>query len=171
MGLSLKLKREFLRCISRNSLRRFRNGFIGQNRSRHASLSTAAWQPQQKIRLFWQKSSLPGVLLSRASRLLSVISVLDDSQQRNQDAHRDEERVIVRLDEFTVNLSVKSLAEARVRKISCSANVAFRCLRISSKLQLCDSRALTMSRRGVGVGLGSERCDSCIAKNFLFFGS
>src|SRR6266853_6758939 len=106
MGLSLKLKREPLRCISRNSLRRFTNGFIGQNRSRHASLSTAAWQRQPKIRLFWQKSSLPGVLLSPASRLLSVISVLDDNQQCEQDAHRDGKRFIVRAHEFTVNLIV-----------------------------------------------------------------
>src|SRR5438552_13628265 len=42
MGLSLKLKREFLRCISPNSLKRFRNGFIGRGRRRPASLSTAA---------------------------------------------------------------------------------------------------------------------------------
>ena len=41
---------------------------------------------------------------SPASRLLWVISVLDDSQQGNQEAHRDEERVIVRAHEFTVNL-------------------------------------------------------------------
>src|SRR5436190_12493750 len=99
MGLSLKLKRESLRCISRNSLRRFSNGFIGQNRRCPASLSTAAGQRQPKIRLLWQKSSLPELLSSPASRLLSVISVLDDSRQRNQDAHRDEERVIVRAHE------------------------------------------------------------------------
>src|SRR6266536_6253589 len=99
MGLYLKLKRESLRCISRNSLRRFRNGFIGQNRSRHASLSTAGGQRRPKIRLLWQKSSLPGLLSSPASRLLSVISVLDDSQQREQHAHRDGKRFIVRAHE------------------------------------------------------------------------
>src|SRR5437762_14377075 len=101
MGLSLKLKREFLRCISPNSLKRFRNGFIGQNRRLPASLSTAGGQRWPKIRLFWQKSSLPGVLLSPASRLLSVISVLDDSQQREQHAHRDGKRFIVRKDDVT----------------------------------------------------------------------
>src|SRR6266436_9105288 len=106
MGLSLKLKRESLRCISRNSLRRFRNGFIGQNRSRHASLSTAAWQPRPKIRLFWQKSSLSGLLSSPASRLLWVISVLDESQHCEQAVHRDGKRFIVRAHEFTVNLIV-----------------------------------------------------------------
>src|SRR6266513_6348936 len=104
MGLCLELKRESLRCISPNSLRRFRNGFIGQNQNRPASLSTAAGQLQPKIRLLWQKSSLPGVLLSPASRLLSVISVLDDSQQRKQHAHRDGKRFIVRAHEFAVNL-------------------------------------------------------------------
>src|SRR6266576_5523951 len=100
MGLSLKLKREFLRCISPNSLKTFRNGFIGQNRRRPASLSTAAWQRQPKIRLLWQKSSLPGVLSSPASRLLSVISVLDDSRQCEQHVHRDGKRFIVRAYEF-----------------------------------------------------------------------
>jgi hypothetical protein len=30
----------------------------------------------------------------------------------------------------------------------------FRCLRISSKLQLCDGRALALSRNGVGVWAG-----------------
>jgi hypothetical protein len=84
------------------------------------SVFTAGGQRRPKIRLFWQKSSLPGALLSPASRLLSVISVLDDSQQRNQDAHRDEERIIVRarekltaflelqqpMHEFAVNLIV-----------------------------------------------------------------
>src|SRR6266550_4525820 len=106
MGLSLKLKREFLRCISPNSLKRFRNGFIGQNRRRPASLSTAAGQRQPKIRLFWQKSSRPGVLLSPALGLLSGISVLDDSQQCEEDVHRDGKRFIVRAHEFTVNLIV-----------------------------------------------------------------
>jgi hypothetical protein len=45
------------------------------------------------------KSSLPGLLSSPASRLLSVISVLDDSRQRRQDAHRDGKRFIVRAHE------------------------------------------------------------------------
>src|SRR5213592_3948354 len=45
------------------------------------------------------KSSLPGVLLSPASRLLSVISVLDDSQQCEQHARRDGKRFIVRAHE------------------------------------------------------------------------
>src|SRR6266704_3394523 len=66
---------------------------------RPASLSTAGGQRRPKIRLFWQKSSLPGVLLSPVSRLLSVISVLDDSQQREQHAHRDGKRFIVRAHE------------------------------------------------------------------------
>ena len=95
MGLSLKPNREFLRCISPNSLKTFRNGFIGRNRRRPASLSTAAWQRRLKIRLFWQESSLPGLLSSPAWGLLWVISVLDDSRQRQQAAHRDEERFIV----------------------------------------------------------------------------
>src|SRR6266513_5714155 len=104
MGLCLELKREFLRCISPSSLKTFRNGFSGQNRTCPASLSTAAGQQRPKIRLFWQKSSLPGLLSSPASRLLSVISVLDDSQQRKQHAHRDGKRCIVRAHEFAVNL-------------------------------------------------------------------
>jgi hypothetical protein len=66
----------------------------------------AGGQRRPKIRPFWQKSSLPGVLLSPASRLLSVISVPDDSQQREQHAHRDGKRFIVRAYEFTVNLIV-----------------------------------------------------------------
>src|SRR5436189_4474342 len=99
MGLCLELKRESLRCISPSSLKRFRNGFIGRNRRRPVSLSTAGGQRRPKIRLFWQKSSLPGLLLSPASRLLSVISVLDDSQQREQHAHRDGKRFIVRAHE------------------------------------------------------------------------
>src|SRR5438093_3304897 len=99
MGLWLELKREFLRCISPNSLKTFRNGFIGQNRTCPASLSMAAGQQRPKIRRFWQKSSLPGVLLSPASRLLSVISVLDDSRQRQQHTHRDGKRFIVRAHE------------------------------------------------------------------------
>ena len=120
MGLCLELKRESLRCISPSSLKRFRNGFIGRNRTGPASLSTAAGQRRPKIRLFWQKSSLPGLLSSPASRLLSVISVLDDSRQREQDAHRDGKRFIVRaheklteflelqraIHEFAVNLIV-----------------------------------------------------------------
>jgi hypothetical protein len=106
MGLSLKLKREFLRSISPNSLKRFRNGFIGQNQNRLASLSTAGGQLQPKIRLLWQKSSLSGLLSSPASRLLSVISVLDESQQSEQHAHRDGKRLIVGAHEFTVNLIV-----------------------------------------------------------------
>src|SRR6266487_4235588 len=92
MGLCLELKRESRRCISPNSLKRFRNGFIGRNRRCAASLSTAGGQQRPKIRLFWQKSSLPGVLLSPVPRLLSVISVLHDSQQREQHAHRDGKR-------------------------------------------------------------------------------
>src|SRR4029077_15163518 len=95
MGLSLKLKREFLRCISPNSLKRFRNGFIGRNRRRPASLSTAAGQQRPKIRLFWQESSLPGLLSPLAWGLLPIISVLDDSRQHQQHAHRDEERFLV----------------------------------------------------------------------------
>src|SRR5262245_23690938 len=99
MGLCLELKRESLRCISPNSLKRFRNGFIGRNRTGLASLSTAAGQRRPKIRLFWQKSSLPGLLSSPAWGLLSVISVLDDSRQREQDAHPDGKRFIVRAHE------------------------------------------------------------------------
>src|SRR6266513_3481306 len=101
MGLWLELKRESLRCISPSSLKRFRNGFIGRNRRCPASLSTAGGQRQPKIRLFWQKSSLPGLLSSPASRLLSVISVLDDSRQCEQHVHRDGKRFIVRKDDVT----------------------------------------------------------------------
>ena len=64
----------------------------------------AAGQRRPKIRLFWQKSSRPGLLSSPASCLLSVISVLDDSPQREQDAHRDEERFIVRAHEKLTEL-------------------------------------------------------------------
>ena len=78
------------------------------------SLSIAAGQRRPKIRLFWQKSSLPGLLSSPASRLLSVISVLDESQQCEQAAHRDGKRFIVRAHEFTVNF--EGLAETCVRK-------------------------------------------------------
>src|SRR5438034_9001328 len=99
MGLSLKLKRESLRCISPNSLKGFRNGFIGQNRRRPVSLSTAAGQRRPKIRLFWQKSSRPGLLSSPAWGLLSVIPVLDDTRQREQDAHRDGKRFTMRAHE------------------------------------------------------------------------
>src|SRR5262245_64388437 len=99
MGLCLELKRESPKCISPNSRKRSRNGFTGRNRRRPASLSTAAGQRRAKIRLFWQKSSRPGLLLSPAWGLLSVISVLDDNQQREQDAHRDEKRFIVRAHE------------------------------------------------------------------------
>src|SRR6478735_9328422 len=106
MGLSLKLKLESLRCISPNSLKRFRNGFIGRDRRRPASLSTAAWQRRPKIRLFWQESSLPRLLSSPASPLLSIMSVLDDSQQYEQAVHRDGKRFIVRAHEFPVNLIV-----------------------------------------------------------------
>jgi hypothetical protein len=66
------------------------------------------------------KSSLPRLLSSQARSLLSVISVLDDSRQRQQDAHRDGKRFIVRaleklteflelqraIHEFAVNLIV-----------------------------------------------------------------
>src|SRR5215467_2970758 len=117
MGLCLELKRESLRCISPNSLKTFRNGFIGRNRTCPASLFTAAGQRRPKIRLPWQKSSLSGLLSSPASRLLSFISVLDDNQQRE---HRDGKRFIVRaheklieflelqraIHEFAVNLIV-----------------------------------------------------------------
>ena len=96
MGFSLKLKREFLRCISSNSLKTFRNGFIGRNRRRPASPSIAGGQPRPKIRLLWQKSSLSGLLSWPASGLLSVIFVLDDNHQRK---YRDEKRFIVRADE------------------------------------------------------------------------
>src|SRR6266566_6145879 len=106
MGLWLELKRESLRCISPSSLKRFRSGFIGRNRTGPASLSTAAGQRRPKIRLFWQKSSLSGPLSSPAWGLLSVISVLDDSQQCEQDVHPDGKRFIVRAHEFTVNLIV-----------------------------------------------------------------
>src|SRR5436309_14413871 len=99
MGLCLELKRESLRCISPSSLKRFRNGFIGRTRTGPASLSMAAGQQLPKIRLFWQKSSLPGLLSSPAWHLLSVISVLDDSRQREQDAHRDGKQFIVRAHE------------------------------------------------------------------------
>ena len=67
----------------------------------YSRLAAAAEDP-----VLWQKSSLPELLSSPVSRLLSVISVLDDSRQRNQDAHRDEERVIVRAHEFPVNVIV-----------------------------------------------------------------
>src|SRR6267154_1953336 len=100
MGLSLKLKREFLRCISSNSLKTFRNGFIGQNQNRPASLSTAAGRRRPKIRLLWQKLSLSGLLSSPASRLLWVISVLDESQHCERAVHPDGKRFIVRLHEF-----------------------------------------------------------------------
>src|SRR5438552_18628453 len=99
MGLCLELKRESLRCISPNSLKRFRNGFIGRNRRRLVSLSTAARQRRPKIRLFWQKSSLPGVSSSPASRLSSVIAVRDDRQQREQHEQRDGKRFTVRAHE------------------------------------------------------------------------
>src|SRR4051795_12547840 len=99
MGLSSKPKPESPRCISLSSLKRFRNGFIGRNRWRHVSLSIAAGQQRPKIRLFWQKSSLPDLVSSPLSRLLSVISVPDSSRQRQQRAHRDEERSIVRAHE------------------------------------------------------------------------
>src|SRR4029453_13717635 len=117
MGLCLKLKRESLRCISPNSLKRFRNGFIGRNRRNPASLSTAAGQRRPKIRLFWQKSSLSGLLLSPASRLLSVISVLDDSRHREQDAHRDGKRFIVRVR----IISKLQLCDGRVADVSTNA--------------------------------------------------
>jgi len=42
---------------------------------------------------------LRGLLSSPAWGLLSVISVLGDSRQRDQDAHRDEKRFIVRAHE------------------------------------------------------------------------
>ena len=115
MGLSLKPKREFLRCISPNSLKRFRNGFIGRNRRRPASLSTAAGQRRLKIRLFWQKSSLPGLLSSPAWGLLWVISVLDDSRQRQQGAHRDVERFIVRAHEKLTEFFGTAGGDTRVR--------------------------------------------------------
>src|SRR6476469_6401150 len=106
MGLSLKLKREFLRCISPNCLKRFRNGFIGQNRRRPASLSIAAGQRQPKIRLFWQDSSPPRLLSAPPWDLLSIMSVLDDSQQYEQAVYRGGKRLIVRAREFAVNLFV-----------------------------------------------------------------
>src|SRR4051812_1853188 len=96
MGLSSKPKPESPRCISLSSLKRFRNGFIGRNRWRHVSLSIAAGQQRPKIRLFWQKSLLPGLVSSPPSRLLSVISVRDSSRQR---AYRGEEPPIVRAHE------------------------------------------------------------------------
>src|SRR5437867_6610921 len=114
MGLCLELKRESPRCISPSSLKRFRNGFIGRNLRRPASLSMAAGQRRPKIRLFWQKSSLPGLLSSPASRLLSVISVLDDSQQRE---YRDKKRFIVRTDEI-----LTAFVELQ-RAIAATANV------------------------------------------------
>ena len=95
MGLCLKLKRESLRCILPNFLKRFRKGFIGQNRRRPASLSIAAGQRRPKIRLSWRESSLPGLLSPLAWGLLPIISVLDDSRQREQHAPRDEERFLV----------------------------------------------------------------------------
>ena len=57
------------------------------------------WAVAPKIHLFWQNSSLPGLLSSPAWRLLSVVSVLDDGRQREQDADRDRERFIVRAHE------------------------------------------------------------------------
>src|SRR5206468_7657677 len=100
MGLCLELKRESLRCISPNSLKRFRNGFIGRNRKGPASLSTAAGQRRPKIQPFWQKSSRPGLLSSPPSRSLSIISVRDDNQQREQDPHRRRKRFSVPADEM-----------------------------------------------------------------------
>src|SRR4051812_13679580 len=95
MGLCLKLKRESLRCISLNFLKRFRNDFIGRNRRGPASLSMAAGQRRPKIRRFSQESSLPGLLSPLAWGLLPIIFVLDDSRQCEQHAHRDEERFLV----------------------------------------------------------------------------
>ena len=57
-----------------------------------------------------------------AQSLLSVISVLGDSRQHQQDAHRDGKRFV--------------------------------CVRISSKLQLCDSRIADVSRNAVRVWAG-----------------
>src|SRR6516164_7963795 len=105
MGLCLELKRESPRCISPNSLKRCRNGFIGRNRNRPVSLSTAARQRRPKIRLFWQKSTLSGLVSSPAWDLLSITSVLDDSRQRDQDAHRDRKRFIVRVNEKLTEFS------------------------------------------------------------------
>src|SRR5437764_6774256 len=96
MGLCLELQQESRRCISLNSLKRFRNAFIGRHRSRPASLSTAAGQQRPKIRLFWQKSSPRALLSSPASRLLSVISARDGSRQRQKDAHRHGKRFMGR---------------------------------------------------------------------------
>jgi hypothetical protein len=80
-GIELKTKTGISKVYFTELPQDVQNGFIGRNRRRPASLSTAGGQRRPKMRLFWQKSSLPGVLLSPASRLLSVISVLDDSQQ------------------------------------------------------------------------------------------
>src|SRR5439155_19102753 len=115
MGLCLELKRESLRCISPSSLKRFRNGFIGRTRTGPARLSMAAGQQLPKIRLFWQKSSLPGLLSSPAWHLLSVISVLDDSRQREQDAHRDGKRFIVRAHEKLTEFFGIAKGDPRVR--------------------------------------------------------
>ena len=72
------------------------------------------WQPRPKIRLFWQKSSLPGLLSSPASRLLWVISVLDESQHCDQAVHRDGKRFIVRRSRGNRKVSLVSL-EVRQR--------------------------------------------------------
>src|SRR5262249_62236124 len=93
MGLSLELKREFLRCISPNSLKTFRSGFIGGNRKRPASITTAAGQLRPKIRLFWQKSSQWGLLSSPAWGLLSIISFFDRRLHARQKKHRDRHRI------------------------------------------------------------------------------
>jgi hypothetical protein len=119
MGSSLKLKREFLRCISLNSLKTFRKGFIGRNPSRPASLTTASGQLRPKIRLFWQKLSLLGLLSSPPWRLLSVISVLDDGRQREQGAHRHGKRCIVRADEkLTALPELEAATQAKQKNIS-----------------------------------------------------
>lgn len=88
MGLSSKPKREFLRCISLNCLQRFRNGFIGRQRLLLPCLSTAVGRHRPRIRLSWRESSLSGLLLLPPSGSLPIISVLDDRQNHERDAHR-----------------------------------------------------------------------------------
>src|SRR4029453_14143250 len=164
MGLSLKLKREFLRCISPNCLKTFRNGFIGRNRTCPATLSTAAGQGQAKIRLLWQKSSLSGLLSSPSGGLLSAISVLDDSRQREQDTHRDGKRFIVRAHEkLTECLELQRAIHGFAERVSL-------CIGLVPSNPLCDSRiGDNVKKRGWSLGWALSGATRVLKENFLFF--
>jgi hypothetical protein len=99
MGLSLELKRGFLRCISPNFRKTFRNAFIGRNRRAPASLSTAAGQRLAEDPPVLAKIIAGGSVIIASVALVTGHIVLDDSQQREQDAHRDGKRFIGRSDE------------------------------------------------------------------------